>query len=130
MPAFGWEVVPGASALTAALAVSGFSGDEFLFLGFLPRRRKDRRERLRRIASLNFTLVFFEAPHRVQATLRDLLEELGDRTISVCRELTKLHEEVFRGSVSQAVERVQAPRGSSSWWFKAFRAKIRRRMST
>ena len=105
------EVVPGASALTAALAVSGFSADEFLFLGFLPRRRKERRERLRAVALLNFTLVLFEAPHRVQATLRDLLEELGDRKISVCRELTKLHEEVFRGRVSQAVERIQAPRG-------------------
>jgi 16S rRNA (cytidine1402-2'-O)-methyltransferase len=105
------EVVPGPSALTAALAVSGFSADEFLFLGFLPRRRKERRERLRSVASLNFTLVLFEAPHRVQATLQDLLEELGDRRISVCRELTKLHEEVFQASVSQALERVQAPRG-------------------
>lgn len=105
------EVVPGPSALTASLAVSGFSADEFLFLGFLPRRRKERRERLRAVAPLNFTLVLFEAPHRVQATLRDVLEELGDRNISLCRELTKLHEEVFRGNVSQAVERVQSPRG-------------------
>jgi 16S rRNA (cytidine1402-2'-O)-methyltransferase len=105
------EVVPGPSALTAALAVSGFSADEFLFLGFLPRRRKERRERLRTVAPLNFTLVLFEAPHRVQATLRDVLEELGDRKVSVCRELTKLYEEVFRGNVSQAIERVQAPRG-------------------
>ena len=108
---FRLEVVPGASALTAALAVSGFSADEFLFLGFLPRRRKERRERLRTVAPYNFTLVLFEAPHRVQATLRDLLEELGDRKISVCRELTKLYEEVFRGTVSQAVDWVQAPRG-------------------
>ena len=105
------EVVPGASALTAALAVSGFSADAFLFLGFLPRRRKDRRQRLRNTASLPLTLVLFEAPHRVQATLRDMLEELGDRKISVCRELTKLHEEVFRGSVSQALEHLQTPRG-------------------
>ena len=105
------EVVPGASALTAALAVSGFSADEFLFLGFLPRRRKERRERLRAVATYNCTLVVFEAPHRVQATLRDLLEELGDRKISVCRELTKLHEEVFRGSVSEATDWAQAPRG-------------------
>ena len=81
------------------------------FWGFLPRRRKERRERLRTVAPYNFTLVLFEAPHRVQATLRDLLEELGDRKISVCRELTKLYEEVFRGTVSQAVDWVQAPRG-------------------
>ena len=105
------EVVPGASALTAALAVSGFSADNFLFLGFLPRRRKERRERLRSVALLKYTLVLFEAPHRVQATLRDVLDELGDRRISVCRELTKLHEEVFRGSVAQAVDWTQTPRG-------------------
>ena len=105
------EVVPGASALTAALAVSGFSADNFLFLGFLPRRRKERRACLRSVALLNFTLVLFEAPHRVQATLRDVLDSLGDRRISVCRELTKLHEEVFRGSVAQAVDWAQAPRG-------------------
>ena len=105
------EVVPGASALTAALAVSGFSADDFLFLGFLPRRRKERRDRLRSVALVQFTLVLFEAPHRVQATLRDVLDELGDRRISVCRELTKLHEEVFRGSVAEAVEWAQAPRG-------------------
>ncbi len=105
------EVVPGASALTAAVAVSGFPADAFLFLGFLPRRRKDRRQRLSRAASLPLTLVLFEAPHRVQATLRDVLEDLGDRKVSVCRELTKLHEEVFRGSVSQALEHFEHPRG-------------------
>ena len=108
---FSVEVVPGASALTAALAVSGFSADAFLFLGFLPRRSKERRERLRAAASLPLTLVLFEAPHRVQATLRDVLEELGDREVAVCRELTKLHEEVFRGSISQALEHLQTPRG-------------------
>ena len=105
------EVVPGASALTAALAVSGFSADAFLFLGFLPRRRKDRRQRLSTASSLPLTLVIFEAPHRVQATLHDVLEELGDRRVSVCRELTKLHEEVFRGNVSQALEHFESPRG-------------------
>ena len=105
------EVVPGPSALTAALAVSGLSGDEFMFLGFLSRRRKERRLRLQSVASLDSTLVVFEAPHRVKATLQDLLEELGDRRIAVCRELTKLHEEVFRGAISEALEWAQAPRG-------------------
>ena len=108
---FAVEVVPGPSSLTAALAVSGFSADQFLFLGFLPRRRKERRLRLRSVASLDSTLVVFEAPHRVKATLNDLLEELGDRRIAVCRELTKLHEEVFRGKISAALEWAQAPRG-------------------
>ena len=105
------EVVPGPSALTAAPAVSGLSGDQFMFLGFLSRRRKERRQRLRSVASLDVTLVAFEAPHRVKTTLQDLLEELGDRRIAVCRELTKLHEEVFRGTISEALEWAQAPRG-------------------
>ena len=107
----GVEVVPGPSALTAALAVSGFSADAFIFLGFLPRRRKDRRARLQSAASLPLTLVVFEAPHRMLVTLQDVLDELGDRRVALCRELTKLHEEVFRGTVSEAMEQVRAPRG-------------------
>jgi 16S rRNA (cytidine1402-2'-O)-methyltransferase len=105
------EVVPGVSAVTAALAVSGLPGEVFLFLGFLPRRSQERRARLESVAPLPMTLVVFEAPHRLQATLQDLLSALGDREIAVCRELTKLHEEVFRGTVSQAVERFPSPRG-------------------
>lgn len=105
------EVVPGPSALTAALAVSGFSADAFTFLGFPPRRRKDRRDRLQSVASLPLTLVVFEAPHRMLATLQDVLYELGDRRVALCRELTKLHEEVFRGTVSEAIEQVRAPKG-------------------
>ena len=108
---YGVEVVPGPSALTAALAVAGLSAEAFTFLGFLPRRRKDRRERLQAFASLTVTLVVFEAPHRVVATLQDILVELGDRQVALCRELTKLYEEVFRGTVSQALEHLQAPRG-------------------
>ena len=91
--------------------MSGLPADAFLFLGFLPRRRKERRERLRAAASHPWTLVLFEAPHRLQDTLRDVLSELGDREAALCRELTKLHEEVFRGTVSQALEHCQAPRG-------------------
>jgi 16S rRNA (cytidine1402-2'-O)-methyltransferase len=105
------ESVPGVSALTTALAVSGLSADAFLFLGFLSRRRKGRRQSLRAASSLPLTLVAFEAPHRLRATLIDMLEELGDREVAVCRELTKLYEEVFRGSLSQAVEHFQAPLG-------------------
>ena len=105
------EVVPGPSALTAALAVSGLPADQFMFLGFLPRRRKERRLRLQSVAALEATLVVFEAPHRVKAAMQDLLEELGDRRIAVCRELTKLHEEVFRGTISEALDWAQAPRG-------------------
>ena len=105
------EVVPGPSAVTTALAASGFAGDAFVFLGFLPRRARARRELLMSMASSPLTLVMFETPHRLQAALQDLLEVLGDREIAVCRELTKLHEEVFRSTVSGALEHFVAPRG-------------------
>ena len=105
------EVVPGPSAVTAALALSGFPGDGFLFLGFLSRRRKDRQTSLREASSSAVALVLFEAPHRLRATLADLATVLGDRPIAVCRELTKLHEEVFRGTAAQALEHFSSPRG-------------------
>ena len=105
------EVVPGPSALTAAMAVSGFSGDAFTFLGFLPSRRKDRHQKLKSVSQYPMTLVLFEAPHRLKALLADILHVLGDRQVALCRELTKLYEEVYRGSVSQALGNPQAPRG-------------------
>jgi len=105
------EVVPGPSAVTAALSISGFPGDGFLFLGFLPRRRKERQGSLRAAAGSAVPLVLFEAPHRLRATLADLDTVLGDRPLAVCRELTKLHEEVFRGTAAQALEHFDSPRG-------------------
>ncbi len=111
--AAGFSVVaaPGPSAVTAALSVAGMPADAFHFLGFLPRAGKARRKALAEAASRRETLVLFEAPHRLQATLSDLLSTLGDRRVAVCRELTKLHEEVFRGVVSEAIARFPAPRG-------------------
>jgi 16S rRNA (cytidine1402-2'-O)-methyltransferase len=103
--------VPGPSALTAALAASGLPTRRFHYLGFLPRRAGQRRRLLREIASLPATLVAFEAPHRLRQTLRDLREALGDRHVVVCRELTKLHEEIFRGALSTALEHFSEPRG-------------------
>ena len=105
------QAVPGASAVTTAIAVSGLPGNDFLFLGFLPRKRRERLARLRGQAGSPHTLVIFEAPHRALATLADIAEVLGDRRISVCRELTKLHEEVFRGTVSEAIAHFPSPRG-------------------
>ena len=105
------EVVPGPSAVTSALAISGFPGDGFLFLGFLPRRKKERQGSLREASSSAVPLVLFEAPHRLRATLADLETVLGDRPLAVCRELTKLHEEVFRGTAAQALEHFDSPRG-------------------
>ena len=103
--------VPGPSAVTAALVVSGLPADRFLFLGFLPRKAGERRSALRALAREQHTLVAFEAPHRLRQTLNDLLSALGDRRIAVCRELTKLHEEVFRGSVQEALAHFTEPRG-------------------
>ncbi len=105
------EAVPGVSAVTTAVAVSGLPGNDFLFLGFLPRKRRDRLARLREQVDSPHTMVIFEAPHRALATLADIAEVLGDRRISVCRELTKLHEEVFRGKVSEAIAHFTSPRG-------------------
>jgi 16S rRNA (cytidine1402-2'-O)-methyltransferase len=105
------EVVPGVSAVTTALAASGLSGDRFLFLGFLPRRNKDRRALLAATIAVTHNLVVFESPHRMGATLLNLMEALGDRHLAVCRELTKLHEEVFRGTISEAIEHFGSPRG-------------------
>ncbi len=105
--------VPGPSAHTAALVVSGLPSDRFLFLGFLPRRGGNRRDLLAQVAPLPMTLVLYEAPHRLEATLRDLLRALGDRPVALCRELTKLHEEVWRGTLSTALARLEShpPRG-------------------
>lgn len=111
--AAGYRVVPvpGPSALTAALAASGLPTRRFHYLGFLPRAAGPRRKLLRFAAALPDTLVIFEAPHRLRATLRGLCDALGDRRIAACRELTKLHEEIFRGTLSQALERFAEPRG-------------------
>ena len=103
--------VPGPSAVITALVVSGLPTDRFLYLGFLPRRASARKQALKSVAQETETLVILEAPHRLQPTLNDLQLLLGDRQIAVCRELTKLHEEVFRGTIGQAIARFTEPRG-------------------
>ena len=103
--------VPGPSAVTAALAASGFPADAFHFLGFLPRTGKARRAALAEASALAAPLVLFEAPHRLAASLADVEATLGDRRVAVCRELTKAYEEVFRGTVSEATAHFAAPRG-------------------
>ena len=105
--------VPGPSALITALVVSGLPTVGFLYLGFLPRRQKQRRQLLASVTGEKRTLVAFEAPHRLHASLADLKAVLGDRRIAIARELTKLHEEVWRGSVSQALAHFEEnpPRG-------------------
>src|SRR5258705_3794992 len=93
--------VPGASALISALVASGLPTDEFFFGGFLPARSGARRARLAELRSLPATLIFYEGPHRIAATLRDAEEIRGERQAIVARELTKMHEEIARGSLSE-----------------------------
>ena len=109
----GFEVVPvpGPSALTAALSVSGLAVGQFIYLGFLPRRHGPRCRLLTGLVRENRKLVAFEAPHRLRDSLTDILTVLGDRPITVCRELTKRHEELYRGSVGRALEHFRQPRG-------------------
>ncbi len=103
--------VPGPSAVITALVISGLPTDRFTYLGFLPHKGADRRRRLESIADETGTIIILEAPHRLVAALSDILLVLGDREVAVCRELTKLHEEVFRGTVSQAAAHFTKPRG-------------------
>jgi len=103
--------VPGASAVLAALAVSGLPAKRFTFLGFLPRRKGERHRLFESVRDDPPTLVIFESPHRLQTALASLHETLGDRRIAVCRELTKMHEEVFRGTISEAIAHFTEPRG-------------------
>jgi 16S rRNA (cytidine1402-2'-O)-methyltransferase len=101
------EAVPGPSAILAAVVVSGLPSDAFVFEGFLPRRGAERRRRLAEIAGERRTLVIFEAPHRVDSCLQDMVDILGDRRAALCRELTKLHEEVRRAPLSKLIASVQ-----------------------
>lgn len=97
--------VPGASAGVTALSAAGLPTDRFVFEGFLPAKGKERRDRLQALATESRTLVLYESPHRLRQTLRDLAEQLGaDRAIVLARELTKLHEEFWRGTVAEAMQ--------------------------
>jgi 16S rRNA (cytidine1402-2'-O)-methyltransferase len=105
--------IPGPSAPLAALVASGLPTDSFLYLGYLPRKSAERRRLLSEVSQLPYTLIFLEAPHRLLASLKDLQQSLGDRQAAVARELTKLHEEIYRGTLSAAREHFEAqePRG-------------------
>jgi len=98
-------VIPGPSAVTTAITLSGFGGDRFSFEGFLPRKGKERNVRLRQLGFDDRPVVIFASPHRVAGDLRDLLDVVGaDRRVAVTREMTKLHEEVWVGTLGEAVE--------------------------
>src|SRR4030043_178590 len=93
--------IPGPSAAIAALSVSGLPTDAFLFKGFLPHKSKKRRDLLKQLEEVKETLIFYESPHRLTETLRDIFDILGDREIVLTRELTKIYEEALRGKVSE-----------------------------
>ena len=107
------QAIPGCCAAVCALAVSGLPTGRFTFEGFLSANKKERREALTRLAAEERTMVFHEAPHKLRPTLADMLELLGDRPVALCRELTKLHEETIRTTLSGAVAlyREKEPRG-------------------
>lgn len=96
--------IPGASALLAAAVAAGLPTDQIMFVGFLPAKAKARREALSELASINASLVFYESGPRGAAALKDMTDVLGNRAAAVARELTKLHEEVRRGSLSELAE--------------------------
>ena len=105
--------VPGCSAVVAALSISGMACGRFTFEGFLPVPKKERRAHLEEVKTEKRTMVFYEAPHKLQRTLQDMLECWGDRKIALCREITKLHEECFRTTLSEAIAHYEEhpPRG-------------------
>jgi 16S rRNA (cytidine1402-2'-O)-methyltransferase len=105
------EPIPGPNAAIAALAVSGLPTETFSFLGFPPTRSKDRSEWFVRARSLGGTIVFYEAPHRIRETLEQLRKEVGDCQVAVCRELTKVHEQLVRGPITGVLAELDAPLG-------------------
>jgi 16S rRNA (cytidine1402-2'-O)-methyltransferase len=108
------ETIPGPSALTAFVSIAGVRMDRFTFLGFLP-LKKHRKEYLQRVAASEETAIFYESPHRILRTLRDLAPLVGDRSIAIGRELTKLHETVYRGTTVEVM--AQLERGSAKGEF-------------
>lgn len=98
-----FEVLPGATAITTALVYSGLNTDRFIFIGFLPRENKDKKKVVEGIIDRTETIILYEAPHRIKQTLTFLRNQLGNRNISICRELTKLHETIIRGSLDEVI---------------------------
>ncbi len=103
--------IPGPCALITALIASGMNAKGFSFIGFLPVNKKEKDEILKEISEDTKTLIFYEAPHKLISTLNEMQNILGDRTICLARELTKIHEEFLRGTISELLEKIQEPKG-------------------
>lgn len=109
----GFNVVPvsGASAFLNALVASGLVAQPFIFIGFLPQSHSDRVKKLKEYENYPMTMIFYEAPHRIEKCLKDCMEVFGDRKMTLARELTKMHEEFLRGSISEILEVIDELRG-------------------
>ena len=103
--------IPGACAAINAVITSGLDTTEFHFIGFLPVNKKEKKEKLEKIKKINSTLIFYEAPHKLINTLENIKEILGDRNVVLAREITKIHEEFLRGTVSEILEKYTEPKG-------------------
>ncbi|WP_233242538.1 16S rRNA (cytidine(1402)-2'-O)-methyltransferase [Sporanaerobacter acetigenes] len=103
-------VLPGSTASITALLLSGFPTGKFVFEGFLPSNKKDRKKELERLKNEERTIILYEAPHRLMDLLKDMCEVLGNRRISISRELTKIHEETFRGTIEEGIEKYRENR--------------------
>ena len=103
--------IPGACAFVNALICSGLNTDTFLFLGFLPLNKKNRKQKLQEIQQSHQTTIIYEAPHKLQATLKDLQEVIGERKIVIARELTKVYEEFIRGNIEEIIEKTKEAKG-------------------
>lgn len=108
-----FEVLTGATAITTALVYSGLDTTKFIFRGFLPRENKDRKPIIDDLVNRTETLIFYEAPHRILNTLEFLYENLGDRKVAICRELTKMYEDIIRMTLGEAIKyyKENSPRG-------------------
>ncbi len=99
--------IPGACAAINALITSGFSTKEFVFIGFLSAKANEKRAKLKEIKYETRTLIIYEAPHKLETTLKDMLNILGDRNVSIAREITKIHEEFIRGKLSEVINKIE-----------------------
>ena len=103
--------LPGASALLPALNMSGKEANKFLFFGFLNSKNGAAKKELENLKDLEYTIVLYESPHRLIKTLENIYQVMGNRNLSICREISKIHEEIFRGTVKEAIETYENPRG-------------------
>jgi 16S rRNA (cytidine1402-2'-O)-methyltransferase len=104
-------IIPGASAITGALAISGLPANRFVFEGFLPKKKGRRTRALEELRGESRTVVLFESPNRIARLLEEILEHVGDRRITLCREMTKVHEEMIHGRVSDVVKQLRSTKG-------------------